>query len=123
MAKKDVYKYYTQCTDQITQLNKSIQDLREAYGDRPVDKDKLEYLSNLITVMRDNCDRLSYIVFLLNQPRFGIFKRRYDQMNKDLIERFKDLKVTKDDELAKSEDVLNKIREYIEMCKKEIDNE
>ena len=123
MAKIDVYKYYTQCTQQVVNLNESIKELKESLGDKSLDKDKLEYLSGLVTILKDNCDRLGYIIYLLKQPRFGIFKKRYDQLNKDLLERFKDLKVTKEDILLENKLALDNIREYIEYCKAEIDNE
>lgn len=121
MAKIDVYKYYLQCTNQVTQLNDSIKELEKSLGDKKLDSDKLQYLNDMVQLMRANCDTLGYVVYLLKQPRFGIFKKRYDQLNSDLIDRFKSLKVTKEDKLAYSNDMLNKIRDYLKYCEEEID--
>lgn len=123
MAKIDVYKYYTQCTQQVVNLNNSIKDLQESLGDKSIDKDKLEYLQNMVIALKDNCDRLGYIVYLLKQPRFGIFKKRYNQLNKNLFERFKDMKVTKEDILLENNLILDKVKEYLKYCEEEINNE
>ena len=120
MAKIDVYKYYNQCTQQMVDLMKSLNELQKDLGDKQVDKDKLEYLSNIVQLMRDNCDRLSYIVYLLNQPRFGIFKKRYDQTNADLLERFKNLKVTKEDIMLENKKVMEDVYEYMNKIREEV---
>ena len=120
MAKIDVYKYYIQCTNQVTQLNDSIKELRKSLGDKKLDSEKLQYLDEMVQLMKANCDTLGYVVYLLKQPRFGIFRKRYDQVNMDLIERFKALKVTKEDKLKYSGNMLDKIREYLKYCEDEI---
>lgn len=122
MAKIDVYKYYNQCTKQMVDLQNSIKSLQESLGDQKLDKDKLEYLSNIVQMMRDNCDRLSYVVYLLHQPRLGIFKKRYDQTNSRLLDRFKEIKVTKEDIILENKGILDKLYEYIDKIREEIDN-
>ena len=120
MAKKDVYNYYTQCTEQLVNLQKSIKTLQESLGDKKPDPEKLEYLNEMVQLMRSNCDRLSYIVYLLNQPRFGIFKKRYDQLNSNLLERFKSIKVTKDDILLENDKILDDINKYMNTIREEL---
>ena len=120
MAKIDVYKYYTQCTQQMVDLQKSLNALQDSLGDKKMDKDKLEYLSNIIQLMRDNCDRLSYVVYLLNQPRFGIFRKRYDQVNSNLLKRLKEIKVTKEDIILENKNVLDDVNKYINTIREEI---
>lgn len=122
MAKVDVYKYYNQCTKQMVDLQKSLNELQKSLGDNKLDNDKLEYLSNIVQLMRDNCDRLSYIVYLLNQPRFGIFKKRYDQANYTLLEKFKNLKVTKEDILLENKKVMEDVYTYMNKIREEINN-
>lgn len=120
MAKIDVYKYYTQCTQQMVDLQKSLNALQDSLGDKKMDKDKLEYLSNIIQLMRDNCDRLSYVVYLLNQPRFGIFRKRYDQVNSNLLKRLKEIKVTKEDIILENKNVLDDVNNYINTIREEV---
>ena len=119
MAKRDVYKYYTQCTQQMVNLQNSLKALKESLGDKEVDRDKLEYLSNTIELMRANCDRLSYIMYLLNQPSIGIFRKRYDQVNENLFKRLKELKVTKEDILLENSNILDEVNKYIETIKED----
>lgn len=85
MSKKAVDKYYKEITDQYHEMLDDIKDIEKEVADNMAPPELLENLRTQITPIKQNWERWTYMMFLLNQPERKSKIARYKQANKNLI--------------------------------------
>ena len=90
MSVKHVKKYYEEICDQYKEMLENIKDSEQDLMNNMVDMDYVENLKKLIQPVKDNYERWSYMMFLLNQPnrkdKIPAYKRRMQKFLKDIPE-------------------------------------
>ena len=88
MSVKHVKQYYEQICDQYKEMLENIRDSEQDAMNNLVDIDYVENLKKLIQPVKDNYERWSYMMFLLNQPerkqKIPAYKRRMEKFLKDI---------------------------------------
>ena len=69
MAKKDLVEYYLQIQDQYFTMLSDFKELNEDVRNGLVEQSIVDNLKNDLELVRMNYERLSYELFLLNQPQ------------------------------------------------------
>ena len=115
MARKDVLAYYLQQQDvylrMVATAKKVDDDLRSGLITRE-ERDRLsEALAPSIGQIRDNYERLSYIMLLLNEPKRKSGKKAYMRQNKGLYGRL--VAVGKENSIREDMDALAFIRREV----------
>lgn len=85
MSVKAVKQYYNEITDQYHEMIQDIKDFEQECADGLVEPERVERLKEQIAPIKQNWERLTYIMFLLNQPERKSKRKRYEQMNKKLL--------------------------------------
>ena len=85
MSKKAVDKYYKEITDQYHEMLDDIKDIEKEVADNMAPPELLENLRTQIIPIKQNWERWTYMMFLLNQPERKSKIARYKQANKNLI--------------------------------------
>ena len=94
MSAKDVIKYYEQVCEQMKELEDNIKDFEDAASKNIFSPERVEEYKNSVAKFKANYERISYIVFLLNQPVKKSKVKGYEQRNKKLLS-----KLSKDNSL------------------------
>jgi len=68
MSKKHVEDYFNQICDDYHELVSTLNELQEQCETTVVPPEKIENLKHIIEPIKDNYERISYIMFLLNMP-------------------------------------------------------
>ena len=115
MARKDVLAYYLQQQGiylrMVATAKKVDEDLRSGLITRE-ERDRLsEALAPSIGQIRDNYERLSYIMLLLNEPKRKSKKKAYARQNKGLYGRL--VAVGKENSIREDGDALALIRREV----------
>ena len=69
MALKDVKKYFQQVESQYHEMFENIKDLQEAYDQGIVSEEQFNQYSFQIQQIKQNYDRLGYIMYLFTLPK------------------------------------------------------
>lgn len=110
--KRDLINYYKKCTKQyqeMLEVVKSIEDKKEE-----VKPETLEFLSNQVSLMKSNCDRVGYLLYLTNKPAFRLFSKQKREDDRNIMEYFKSVKADGYSVLEESGEALKSIKAYIE---------
>lgn len=82
MSVKDVKKYYNDISEQYKEMVENIRDLEEEASKGLVEPERIERLQEQIAPIKQNYERWSYMMFLLNEPRRKSKKALYQSKNK-----------------------------------------
>lgn len=85
MSKKAVDNYYKEITDQYHEMLQDIKDIEKDVMEGLTSPDLLETLKANIAPIKQNWERWTYMMFLLNQPERKSKIPRYKQTNKKLL--------------------------------------
>ena len=86
MSKKAVDKYFEQICDQYHEMLENIRDLEDECAKGIVEPERVERLKSQIEPLKQNYERWSYMMFLLNQPERKSKVKRYQSQNKKLLQ-------------------------------------
>lgn len=89
MAFKDVKAYYVNVLQQYVDSKADLADFEQAVRDGNITEERLEEVKAELELVKENVDRLAYIIYLYNMPQKPKKKKRYVQENKDIIAKFK----------------------------------
>ena len=110
MSKKHFNEYFEQTFQQYKEMYDTIKEFEQEVDKGLSEPEKLDQLKQMCEPLKNNYLRLSYVMFLLNQPnrdskaekyknqnkkQYGKFKHQVDEMNKENIETLKNLKSLK----------------------------
>lgn len=93
MARRDVIRYYFDQESAYLELKQTVKDIEDDYKNGLISKEKYETLidqgSMDIGTVRDNYERIAYIIMLLNKPHRNE-KRRKEEKDNDYIYKYLD---------------------------------
>lgn len=114
MALKDVKKYYIDVQSQYLEMLNDTREYDLLYQEGRVSEEQFEAFKNQLMALKINYERLSYIMFLLNQPKDK--KRKEDYYKSNVYDYLKDASDTR--VIQEDEDVLKQLKEMIQEAKK-----
>lgn len=79
MSKKDVEKYFESVCDQLHEMKENIKYFEEQCKNGMVPPERVQQLEDMVKPFNNNYERLSYIMFLLNQPTKKEKKKKYER--------------------------------------------
>lgn len=85
MSVKAVKEYYNQVCEQYKEMMDNIHDLEKEAENNLVEPERVDRLKEQVAPLKENYERISYIMFLLNQPNRKSKHPKYKQMNKKLL--------------------------------------
>lgn len=85
MSVKAVKMYYDQICDQYCEMLQDIRDLEEEATKGLIEPERVERLKEQIAPIKQNYERWSYMMFLLNQPTRKSKHARYKDQNRKLL--------------------------------------
>lgn len=87
MSVKAVRRYYDQITSQYQEMLENIKDLEEEAAEGIVEPERIERLKEQIAPIKQNYERWSYMMFLLNEPNRKKKQSCYARQNKKRLEK------------------------------------
>lgn len=85
MSVKAVRKYYDQICEQYCDMLENIRDFELEAQKGLIEPERVERLKEQIAPIKQNYERWSYMMFLLNQPARKSKHRRYADQNRKLL--------------------------------------
>ena len=85
MSVKAVRDYYNQICDQYSEMLQDIRDFEEEASRGLIEPERVERLKDQIAPIKQNYERWSYMMFLLNQPQRKSKQRKYESQNRRLL--------------------------------------
>ena len=85
MSVKAVKQYYNQICDQYHEMLENIRDLEAEAANGMVEPERIERLKDQVAPIKQNYERWSYMMFLLNQPERKSKQPRYKDQNRKLL--------------------------------------
>lgn len=113
MSIKDVKRYYAQIEKQYFEMNQTAKELNEECAKGNIPQSMVDQAQAMTLPLKQNYERLSYIIYLLNKPNREPKNNWYEKQNKQLNKYFKDVYATDNDCYKEDEDVLCNFKEYV----------
>ena len=106
MGLKQVKNYYKSVEKLYFDMLHSFESMKDELNKGNVTEEELEKIMTPVNNIRDNYLRLSYIIYLFNQPSNEKKIKRYTTQTKQLADTFTAHRVDSTSDLADSEDAL-----------------
>ena len=110
MSVKHVIKYYNEVCDQYKDMLNEIKEFEQEAEKGLIEPERLDKIKETIQPLMNNYQRISYIIFLLNQPNKKEKIAKYKKQNQKLLE-----KLNKDNSLEatleENEQVISDLKE------------
>lgn len=90
MAKKDFDRYYKEVENQYLEMIDNLKDFQEAAMNKLIEPERLQEIEANIVPIKQNYQRLNYVMYLLNKPTKKQKQAKYNKVNKKLIEQLKE---------------------------------
>ena len=121
MARKHLIQYYVELESNYSQMLEDVNDLETSYKNGNMDYERYSQLRDILTpdveAMKEEYERLSYVMFLLNIPNRV---RKEDKYKKENSTYFAYLdKFSKERVLDESRDALKNFKELVKKYKEE----
>lgn len=88
MAKKDVREYFLTMQRQYYKMNKILVDFEKMMAEGVIENEQVEKIRQIVTPLKTNIDRLSYIVYLMDKPK-NRKSRKAKKLSKQREEQYK----------------------------------
>lgn len=118
--KKDVFEYFIGVQKQYNEMNKMLGKVNEEIEAGLVSNEQRENFEKYFNAIKNNYDRVAYIIHLLNLPpkpvrriREFITKRQSERDIEKALKEFKEANATKEDVIEENEEYLNLIKDDI----------
>ena len=85
MALIDVKKYYLNVQNQYFEMVREIADFEKEVKKGFIEEERIEGAKKILSRLKENYDRLSYIMMLLNKPKNKKRVKNFKAQNADLI--------------------------------------
>lgn len=118
MAIIDVKQYYYELLMQYLEMKEDIKDFEEALSAGYITEDKLDEVKKDIFIVKENLDRLSYVMHLLNLPKRKEKQKKYKQQNSKLEKYFEENKATSKYVIDENTNVLKHFKDAVVELKK-----
>lgn len=113
MAVRDVEEYYYKVQAQYLEMKEDLADFEKALKDGYITEEKVKEATDELYQLQVNYDRLSYIMFLLQQPKRKRAKDKYTKANKKLLEELKEKKADEESVIKENKSVIAKFKEKL----------
>ena len=113
MSYKHVKDYYVQVERQYMEALSDTADYKQAFEDGYLSQEQLEQAENLLYALKQNYERLSYIMYLFNKPNKPNKVMKYEKQFSYLDEWLKARSATKKSVIEENENVLVNYVKYI----------
>ena len=110
MALRDVKEYYYKVQAQYLEMKADLEDFNEALRAGHITEDQLEGVKNDVFQLEQNYNRLTYVLFLLEQPRRKEKVKAFNERNESLVNYFKTEQASEEEVLEENKSVLNHLR-------------
>jgi hypothetical protein len=117
MAVRDVREYYWQLKAQYEEMERDLADFTEALQNGFITEDRLTEVKDEVEKMKINCDRVAFILYLLEKPNRDIKKAKYDKRNKKLLNELDRRNATDENVFAENKSALDHIRAELKKLK------
>lgn len=111
MAKKHLINYYLQVQEQYFEMLNDAKDFDDAYRSGHLTQEQFEIAQVMLEKYKDNYNRLSYDIMLLNQPNKKDKLKAYKKQNKKVYSYLDS--VSQDKSINESADVLKEFKKLI----------
>lgn len=85
MSKKHVNEYYEKICADYKEMLDTLRDMEEEYSKNLISPDRLEQIKEMIKPMKENYERISYIMYLFNMPDRKRRKEKYIKQTKQIF--------------------------------------
>lgn len=113
MAIRDVKEYYIKTLQQYIESKADLADFEQAVKDGYITEDRLEDVKTELELIKENVDRLGYIIFLLNLPKRKSKQPAYIKANQEIIARFKAANCDQEAVYTENDNLMTLIREQL----------
>ena len=86
MSVKAVKTYYEKICSQYVEMLQDIRDLEQEASEGLIEPERIDRLKDQIAPIKQNYERWSYMMFLLNEPQRKSKQARYRRANKKLLQ-------------------------------------
>lgn len=121
MARRHVIKYYKEVQDQYIEMLHQANEFEKALKDEFITQEQITQYKEIVAKLKENYERLSYIMFLLNMPNKKSKEARYKKQNKNIVNYLNNS--SEEFVLKEDEDVLLKLRQFIKKELEELKND
>lgn len=105
MAKRDLNLYFYQIQSQYFEMLDNLKDMDEALKKGLIEEEQVTNIKVFVNKLKDNYQRLSYIMLLLNKPknkkRVGNYEKQNEEIYKYLDKDSQEHVVTEDEDILK----------------------
>ena len=119
MAFRDVKKYYIEVQNQYFEMLENAKDFDEALKAGLVDQAQFDQAKNYLDRLKENYDRLTYIMFLFNKPHRNKKISQDNVKNKDFYAYLEENNATSKKVIDDNTYVLKEFKKFVEDIKKE----
>ena len=119
MALRDVKEYYFKMLGQYFEMKADLADFEQALKDGFITEDQMQAAIEDVDKVKQNYERLSYIMYLLNLPNRKSKQEKYIKMNKKLVAEFEARQADTKSVQLENRDALKAFREEMERLQKE----
>lgn len=113
MSVKHVKDYYLKIEDMYIELLEDLKEMEEDFKKGECTEEELNNLLKPVNSIKDNYQRLAYVMYLLAQPNRDKKKAKYNKQNKNLVSEFNRLGISQDIELDESRDALKEFKKNL----------
>lgn len=106
MSVKHVKEYYNQVCSDYSELLENLRDMEEELQNNLVSPDRVEQLKRMIEPIKQNYERISYIIFLLDMPNRKEKQDRYKSQQRKKVYEGSDLNSIK----AENKNILDNMK-------------
>lgn len=114
MAVKDVKKYYIDLINQYIEMKDDMADFEIAFKEGHITEDRLTEVKKDLEREKDNLDRVSYIMYLLEMPNKKAKKTKYQKQHAKLERTFILHEADKDSVIRENDSFVKLIKEELE---------
>ena len=113
MAKKHVIEYYKIVENQYFDMMHEVADFQKEFKDGFVPSAVITQAKTVLAKMKENYDRLSYIMLLLNRPAKNNKEARFNKLHETENIFLEQAAASKDAVIREDSEALSQFREYI----------
>lgn len=118
MALRDVKEYYFKMLGQYLELKADLADFEQALKDGFITEEQMQSAIEDVNRVKQNYERLSYIMYLFNLPNRKSKQGKYNKMNKKLVAEFEARRADLNSIEIENCDALKAFREEMEQLYK-----
>lgn len=111
MSRHDVVDYYLEQQGVYFEMRDNMKEFDKALKGGFIEQETFDQAQREVEVVKNNYERLSYIMLLLNKPKDKSGKARYDSFNRSLYDSLKE--ASRKAVLDESQDALSDLRKLL----------